>query len=69
MRDAFHHAAITHEDIGIVVYDVMTRTVELRGQGALSDSKTDRISDALPQRTGGGFNAGGVAIFRMTWSF
>ncbi len=32
VRDAFHHAAVAHEGVGVVVDDVVARTVELRRQ-------------------------------------
>src|SRR5690606_26484353 len=33
--DAFHHAAVAHEHVGVVIDDVVTGAVELAGQGAL----------------------------------
>ena len=69
VRNAFHHAAIAHERIGEVVNDVVTRTVELRRQGLLSNRHTHSVCNTLTQRAGGGFYASGVAHFRVTWSF
>ncbi|SYD71601.1 Uncharacterised protein [Klebsiella pneumoniae] len=69
VRNAFHHAAVAHEGVGVVVDDIVSRTVELRRQGFLGDSHPDRVSDTLAQRTGGGFHACGVADFRVTRGF
>ena len=69
VRNAFHHAAVAQERIGEVVNDVVARTVELCRQGLLSNRHTHGIRNALTQRTGSGFNASGVAHFRVTWSF
>ncbi|CAM6364341.1 Uncharacterised protein [Klebsiella pneumoniae] len=69
MRNAFHHTAVAHEGVGVVVDDIVSRTVELRRQGFLGDSHPDRVSDTLAQRTGGGFHACGVTDFRVTRSF
>ncbi|VGQ05312.1 hypothetical protein SB6094_03719 [Klebsiella quasivariicola] len=69
VRNAFHHAAVAHKGVGVVVNDVVARTVKLRRQGFLGDSHPDRVSDTLTQRTGGGFHARGVADFRVTRGF
>ena len=69
VRNAFHHTAVAHEGVGVVVDDIVSRTVELRRQGFLGDSHPDRVSDTLAQRTGGGFHACGVADFRVTRGF
>ena len=69
VRNAFHHAAVAHERVGEVVYDVVTRTVELRRQRLLSNRHTHSVSNTLTQRAGGGFYASGVTHFRVTWSF
>ncbi len=69
VRDAFHHAAVAHKHIGVVIDDIVAWTVELRRQRALGDGEADRVGDALAQRAGSGFHAWGVAVFRVTWSF
>ncbi len=69
VRNAFHHAAVAHEGVGVVVDDIVARTVELRRQSFLGNSHPDRVSDTLAQRTGGGFHARGVADFRVTRGF
>ncbi|MNZ56762.1 hypothetical protein D3C78_747150 [compost metagenome] len=63
--DAFHHAAIAEEHVGVVVDDVVAITVELRSQGLFGDGEADGVGEALTQRAGGGFHAGGVAVFRV----
>ena len=69
VRDTFHHAAVAHERVGEVVNNVVARAVELRRQSFLRDGHTNRIRNTLPQRTGGGFHARGVADFRVTRRF
>ncbi len=69
VRDAFHHAAVAHEGVGVVVNDVVARAVELRRQGAFGDGEADGVGDALAQRAGGGLNAWGVAVLRVPWGF
>ena len=70
MADAFHHATVAQEGIGEVVHDVETLAalflVELGGQQFLGQCHAHRIGNALPQRAGGGFHAGGDAHFRVT---
>ena len=39
------------------------------GQGAFRQRQTDSVGNALAQRPGGGFNAGGVAVFRVACTF
>ncbi|CAI1801637.1 Uncharacterised protein [Serratia plymuthica] len=67
--DAFHHAAVTHKGVGVVVDDVMARAVELRAQGAFGNGETDGVGDALAQWAGGGFDARGVAVLRVARGF
>src|SRR5450830_722513 len=66
--NAFHHAAITEEHIGVVVDDVVAGTVELRRQDFFRQGEAHGVGQALAERTGGGFHARGVAVFRVTWS-
>ena len=67
VRDAFHQAAVAQKGVGVMVDNGMARTVELPGQRAFRDSKTDGIGYPLTQRTRGGFHAGRVAVFGMPW--
>ncbi|CAI1167777.1 Uncharacterised protein [Serratia liquefaciens] len=69
VRDAFHHAAVAHKGVGVVVDHVMARAVELRGQGAFGNGEADGVGDALAQWAGGGFHAWGVAVFRVARGF
>ncbi len=69
VRNAFHHAAVAHEGVGVVVDDVVTRAVELRRQGAFGDGEADGVGDALAQRAGGGLNARGVTVLRVARGF
>jgi hypothetical protein len=63
--NAFHHAAIAQEHVGVVVDDVVAGTVELRAQHFFGQRETHGWR-ALAQRAGGGFDARGVAEFRVT---
>ena len=69
VADAFHHATIAHEHIGVVIDDVMAGAVEFGGQQLLSQRHTDRIGNALTQRTGGGFHARRDADLGVSGSF
>lgn len=65
MRNAFHHAAVAREGVGEVVNDVVAGRLNCAA-GLLCNRHTYGVSDALTQRTGSGFNASGVAHFRVT---
>ena len=65
MGNAFHHAAIAQEHIGLVIDDVVAGTVELRRQDFFRQGETHGIGQALAQRAGGGFHTRGVAEFRV----
>lgn len=69
VRDAFHHATVTHKCIGVVINNIMARAVKLRAQRAFCNRKTYCVSNALTQWAGSGFYASGIAIFRVTWRF
>lgn len=49
--DAFHHAAVTHEGVGVVVDNVVARTVKLRRQRFFCNRHTDCVGNTLTQRT------------------
>ena len=66
MRDAFHEATVAHESIGMVIDDGMTVAVEFGGQHFFGNRHSNGVGDALAERAGGRFDAGGVAIFRVT---
>jgi len=60
---AFHQAAVARQAIGVVADDA----VAMAGiEQPLGKGHTDGIADPLPQRTGRGFNAGRMAIFRVS---
>ncbi|MCY1515307.1 hypothetical protein D9M68_498890 [compost metagenome] len=65
MGNAFHHAAVAEEHVGVVVDDVVAVTVELGGQHLLGDGHADGVGEALAERAGGGLDARGVAVFRV----
>ena len=60
-----HHVAVAGERVDMVVEDREVRFVVARGEVFLRHRHADGIAAALPERTGGGFDAGGQAIFRM----
>jgi hypothetical protein len=62
LADAFHQAAVAGKRIGVVLNQV---GAELVGKLAFRHGHADSIADALAKRAGGGFDPGGVAIFRM----
>ncbi len=63
------YAAVAHEGVGVVVDDIVSRTVELHARVFSAIAIPNRVSDTLAQRTGGGFHACGVAHFRVTRCF
>ena len=65
MGNPFHHAAIAHEHVGVMVDNLMARLVEFCREQFFCHRHTHGIGDALAERTTGRFHAGGVAIFRM----
>ena len=69
MRDTFHHAAVTHEDISVVVNNVQAVFVELGGQNFFRQCHAHGVGNALPQGAGGGFHAVGVAVFGVAGGF
>ncbi len=69
MRYAFHHAAVSHEDVGVVVNDVQTVFIEFGSQDFFSQSHAHSVGNTLSQRAGRGFHAVGVAVFGMTGGF
>ncbi len=60
LGDAFHQAPVTGQHIGVVVDDV---GAELGGELGFGDGKADRIGQALAERTRGGLDTGGMAVF------
>ena len=62
LADAFHQVAIGSNDIGFVVDDAVA---EHCGEMFLGDRHADGVGKPLPERTGGGLDAGRVAKLRM----
>ena len=69
MADALHQATIAQEGVGVVVYHLKARAVELLCQQLFSQCHAHCVGNALAQRASGGLNAGGDAHFRVTWCF
>ena len=69
MRYAFHHAAVAHEDVGMVVNDVQAVFIEFGSQDFFGQSHTHCVGNTLSQWAGRGFHAVGVAVFRMAGGF
>ncbi len=65
VRQAFHHAAVAHEDIGVVIDDRVARAVELGSHQAFSERHADGVRDPLPGRPGGGLDPRRQAALRM----
>ena len=63
VADAFHQAAVPSDDVGIVIYHFLAVT---RAQGFFGHREADGVGNALAEWAGGGFNAGGMAVFRVT---
>ena len=65
LGNAFHHAAITHENVGVVVDNVMAWTVELRAHDFFGQGEAHSVGQTLTQRASSGFNARRVAQLRV----
>ncbi len=63
--DAFHHAAVAHKYISMVIDDFVAGLVEFVCQQLFGHGHADRVRNPLAQRAGRGFHAHGVTIFRM----
>ena len=66
VRDAFHHAAVTHERVGMVVDDDVVGLVELGGEHFFRHRHADGIGNTLAEGAGGGFNTGRITILGVT---
>ena len=69
VADAFHHAAVAQEDIGVMVNDVVVGAVEFGSQQFFCQRHAHRVGDALAERAGGGFHAGGDTDLGVTSGF
>ena len=66
LAHALHQATVACNHIGEVVDQLVTAA---GGEPLLRHRKADRVCDTLTQRTGGGLNAFGVAVFRVPRGF
>jgi len=64
-RDPLHHAAVAGQRVHVVVEQLDARTVVARREPAAADRHPDARRHALPQRPGGGLDAGRPAILGM----
>lgn len=64
-----HRTAVTKEDKGVVVDEVIAWLVEGRGSVCLGDGQTDRVCEALSQRSRGDFNTWCIVCFRVTGGY
>ncbi len=65
VRNAFHHAAIAQEHIGVVVDDGVAVTVELGRHDFFGQGEAHGVGDALAERAGSGLDARGVTMLRV----
>ena len=63
--DAFHHATIAQENIGVVIDNHMFATIELRRQDFFGKRHTNAVGDTLSEGACCGFHAWGITVFRM----
>ena len=63
LRDALHQVAVGNQHIGVMVDDLLA---EFGGEHLLGQRHADRGGDALAERAGGGLDALGVEILRMS---
>ncbi len=65
VRDALHEAAVAAKRIGVVVDDVVARSIECGGKDSLRECHADRIGEALAERPGRRLDARRAAVFGM----
>src|SRR5262249_29469864 len=63
---ALHHVAIAADRVDVEIEKRRVRSVVARGEPARRDRHTDAIAATLSERAGGSFDAGGMAVFRMS---
>jgi hypothetical protein len=61
----FHQVSVAAHHKGVVVHDLMTGPVEIGRQVPFGHGHADGVGKSLAQRTGGGLDAGCVAVFGM----
>lgn len=67
--DVFYYVVVVYEGVGVVVDNVVVRTVKLRRQRFFCNRYIDCVGNILIQRIGGGFYISGVIYFRVIRSF
>src|SRR5271170_4883496 len=67
-RDPFHHATVAADGINVVIKYLEARLVKMVGQPFAGDGHAHACGDTLPERAGGGLDAGHPVIFGMTRS-
>ena len=68
MGNTFHEAAVAQEYVRIMIDDIEAGTVKLRGKNFFRQRHPHRIGNTLPQRSGSGFHARRISVFRMAGS-
>ncbi len=69
IRDTFHEIAVAAHDIGVMIHDFLSHPVESGGQVAFGHGHAHGGGKPLSQRAGGGFHAGGDAVFGVARGF
>jgi len=69
IRNAFHHAAVAAQSVGIEVEQLEAWLVERSRHPFGRNGNAHAGGDALTERPCGGFDAAGPAIFRVARTF
>jgi len=64
--DPLHHVAVARDDVGTMVDDLVSGSVEARGQMRLGHGHAHRVAEPLSEGTGGGLHARRQVALRMT---
>src|SRR5215469_9810305 len=62
-RHAFHHVAVAADRVDVEIEYRRVRAVVARREPARRDRHADAVAATLAERTGRGFDAGGVTVF------
>ena len=66
--DTFHHAAVAAHRVDLVIENVKAWAIVVVGEPLLRQRHADARGNALPERTGSGFDAGDPVVLRMSRS-
>src|SRR5215510_5925727 len=66
--DALHQAAVAAHRVDLVIENVKAGPIVVVGEPLLRQRHADAGCNALPERTGGGFDTGDPVVFRMSRS-